>query len=168
MSIAAILERAGLRPRRPHKTREIGNAQRRMVKRVPEVPIVPTPKTDVVMRPVANDETAGSATWTWPNGSAWNAQEIELFTRRAVLFNERGLPMDGAEALAGRLLVRDRELDDRTVCLECVHYLRGRCTNWAAAGFVSADAAELGDYAGTLKRCPGFKARLSTEETKHD
>lgn len=157
MSIAAILERAGLRPQLSPAAREDGDVPSRMDKGVPEVPIVPTTKTDVAPQPAANDETAGSAAWTWPNGPAWNAQEIELFTQRAALLNERGMSTESAESLAEDLLMRDRDFDDRRLCIECTHYLRGRCTNWKAAGFgKAADATALGDYASTLKRCPGF------------
>jgi hypothetical protein len=94
---------------------------------------------------------------TWPSGTAWNAEEVDTFDQRLALFTDRGLSLKEAEELAELLLARDRDGDDRTLCIECAHFRRGRCTNWAAAGFVKArDAEAMGDYASTLKRCPGF------------
>lgn len=106
---------------------------------------------------------ASKSLGTWSSGTAWNAAEIETFERRLALFTDRGLTLTDAEALAERLLARDRDGDERTLCIECAHYRHGRCVNWKAAGFVkSRDADALGDYASTLQRCPGFTPAIQS------
>ena len=62
--------------------------------------------------------------WAWAHSDAWNTGEIELFNRRAALFARRGAGDVQAEVMAGRLVRRDREEDDRHICHECRH-LRG-------------------------------------------
>jgi hypothetical protein len=59
-----------------------------------------------------------------------------------------------AEALAGRLVLRDRERDPRVACADCTHYRPGRCSNHRRAGLASAEVGR--DLAGRLQRCPGF------------
>lgn len=118
----------------------------------------------------ANDaaKTPAAQPFTWPHGTAWNAAEVGLFIRRVALFNDRGMGIKAAETLAEELLQRDREGDDRRLCIECAHYRRGRCNNWAAAGFVKArDADAMGDYASAMKRCPGFTPAIQAE-ARHD
>ena len=59
-----------------------------------------------------------------------------------------------AEHLAERLVQRDRDGDDRRLCIECRHYRPGRCGNHGCAGL---QVPELGrDLAAMLQRCPGF------------
>ena len=60
--------------------------------------------------------------WCWPRSSAMNGVEIETFTARLYRFTDKGLPRSDGEALADKLVVRDREQDDRRVCLECRHF----------------------------------------------
>lgn len=83
-----------------------------------------------------------------------NAAEIERFSVRLVGFMGKGLGASGAEALADRLVRRDREGDDRHCCLECPRYRAGRCDNWRAAGLGDPKLPE--GMATQLQRCPGF------------
>ncbi len=125
-----------------------------------------TPRTAEPQKPQApvSATTApapGPDRWAWPHSDAWNTAEIELFNRRAALFVRRGAGEPQAEAMADRLVNRDRDDDDRRLCLECRH-LRGegpyRCGNARAAG-VHADLAR--DLVLTLQRCHGHEdARL--------
>ncbi len=90
-----------------------------------------------------------------------NTAEIDTFTARLARFTDRGLILADAEALADKLVIRDREGDDRRLCLECRH-LRGegpyRCGNARAAG-LHADLAR--GLVLTLQRCHGYDdARL--------
>lgn len=55
----------------------------------------------------------------WPDSSAMNTEEIGVFTVRLTHFTSRGGA--AAEALAEKLLLRDRDLDDRRLCAECRH-----------------------------------------------
>lgn len=94
---------------------------------------------------------------TWPRGDAWNAQEIDRFEARLALLTDQGLNLGEAEELAEMLVQRDRDQDERRLCLECVHYRRGRCSNWQAAGVPQ----ELGELTNKLQRCPGFAPAIA-------
>ena len=108
----------------------------------------------------ANDAALDPDSYCWPHSSAWNTSEIALFNRRAALFVRRGADEAQAEKLADRLVTRDREDDDRRLCLECRH-LQGatpwRCGNWCMAGVAvrSGDAGLARDMVMLLQRCPG-------------
>ena len=97
--------------------------------------------------------------WCWPHSDAMNTGEIDVFTMRLARFTDKGFSLDDSEALADKLVLRDRESDDRRLCLECVH-LAGRagvmrCAQWQRAGLGAAGVA-----AGlhlVLQRCDSFK-----------
>ena len=99
----------------------------------------------------------------WPHSSAMTGSEIDAFTVRLGRFTDKGISMDGGEALADKLVTRDRETDDRRLCLECRH-LSGygqaswRCGNWQAADVAirSRDAALPDDLVVQLQHCAGF------------
>lgn len=82
-----------------------------------------------------------------------------LFLARVERFTAvRRMKPDEAEALAYKLATRDREGDDRRLCLECLHlYGTGKwnCVNWQQAGVPAAAlAAQL---VGLPQRCGGFE-----------
>lgn len=56
--------------------------------------------------------------------------EIDLTAARLALFDARGLRVAEAEALADKLLVRDREGDRRGVCAECRRLTGSGLTKW--------------------------------------
>jgi hypothetical protein len=102
-----------------------------------------------------------------------NTAEIATFEARVHLFGARGLNLKEVEAMADRLVLRDRDGDgdERTLCYECQHlqvlpenhwraHAELRCTNFAEAGLcVFARDAELSQaFAHQLQRCAGFKA----------
>ena len=97
--------------------------------------------------------------WSWPHSEAMTSGEIDAFAGRASQFYRRGMPSVNAEALAYKLVNRDRDGDDRRLCLECAH-LTGqraawRCDQWKRAGMGAA-----GIPAGMvllLQRCDGFR-----------
>lgn len=111
----------------------------------------------------ADDRTPDPDCGCWPASTAMNTGEIDTFTARLALFTDKGLTLDDAEAMADRLVSRDRETDDRRLCLECLH-LAGhgaaswRCGNWQAAGVAirAGDAQLPGDLVCQLQRCDGF------------
>ena len=82
--------------------------------------------------PAANAPTTDPDRWTWPHSSAMNGQELDTLMARQALFCQRGASAQDAERLADRLVNRDRDDDDRRLCLECRH-LHGagpyRCGN---------------------------------------
>ncbi len=96
--------------------------------------------------------------WCWPNSPAMNSREIDTFTARLARFTEKGVSLGDAEPLADRLVIRDREADDRRLCLECSHlqgYARWRCGNWQAASVARQGLAR--DLVLILQRCSGFR-----------
>ena len=112
----------------------------------------------------------------WPHSTAMNGAEIDLFTARLHRFTDKGLTIADGESLADKLVVRDREADDRRFCLECRH-LSGvdqaswRCGNWQAAGIAlrSRDSQLSADLVLQLQRCDGFTAHLlSTPQGNED
>ena len=94
----------------------------------------------------------------WPHSTAMNGAELDTFTARLARFTDRGLILSEAERLADVLVQRDRECDDRRVCLECLHLQRGRCGNCQVAGVAirSHDAQLPPDLILQLQRCDGF------------
>ena len=110
----------------------------------------------------ANDPAINPDRWCWPVSSAMNGAEIETFSARLWRFTEKGLLLVDAEMLADKLVIRDRELDNRRACLECQN-LTGqtgmwRCSNWHRAGGViqSRDSGLPGELVHKLQRCGGF------------
>ena len=122
-------------------------------------PVAPSEKFSASQQPPANEASADPDRWCWPHGPAMNTAEIDTFTARLARFTDRGLILADAEALADKLVIRDREGDDRRLCLECASLNRGgRCSNWQAAGVAirARDAQLPGDFTTMLQRCGGF------------
>ena len=114
---------------------------------------------DKVSTPAATDDPDR---WAWPHSAAMTGGEIDTFTARVIRFTDKGVnPTDG-EALADKLVTRDRDSDDRRLCLECTH-LAGfagtwGCRAWQRAGIAikARDAGLPGDLVRSLQRCDGF------------
>ena len=86
----------------------------------------------------------------------WDDAEISAFTTRVLKFVARGIGPTDADDLAERLTLRDREQDDRRMCLECV-YLKanGRCAA-AHAGRLPGVDLRFEPVQTQLWRCEGF------------
>ena len=125
--------------------------------------MAPMPKTEGDP-PAANDPAADPDRWAWPHSQAMNTHEIDTFTARLARFTDKGLSLRDGEALADKLVKRDRESDDRRLCLECFH-LSGQygkawdCRNWQVAKVASRarDAQLSAALVCQLQRCDGFK-----------
>lgn len=94
----------------------------------------------------------------WPHSTAMNSAELETCAARLVRFTDKGESLDDAERLADRLLIRDREGDNRRLCLECAHLHgagRWRCGNWHRAETGGTSIQE--ELVLMLQRCNGFK-----------
>ncbi len=87
----------------------------------------------------------------------WDDAAIGRFEARVALLMRRGFSDDDADALAERLHLRDVQMDDRRLCLECIH-LAGRAGAWQCGKHRTARVMrELPDELATrLQRCPGF------------
>jgi hypothetical protein len=97
--------------------------------------------------------------YTWPNSSAMNSVEVDIFISRLIRFTDMGLGLVPAEQLADRLVIRDRDSDDRTICFECSNLRVGwRCGNWARAGVAirAIDANLPFEFMSLMQRCDGF------------
>lgn len=95
--------------------------------------------------------------WCWPHSPAMNTAEIKAFTARLARFTDKGVSHEDAERLADALVIRDREGDDRRLCLECTHlqgFGRWRCGNWQAADVSQQGLAR--DLVLMLQRCRGL------------
>ena len=105
-----------------------------------------------------------SDNYCWPNSNAMNTAEIELFLRREDSFIDKGLSKQEAERISDRLVSRDRERDDRSFCIECVH-LRGisrwQCDNQVKADLNTQDLAK--NFVLILQRCAGFARSIQTK-----
>ena len=92
-----------------------------------------------------------------------NTQEIATFIVRLEQFSLKGVALPEAELLAERLLLRDRDEDERQLCLECQHLQgdvgRWRCANAQRAGMAvgTANAPLPAGLTQQLQRCPGLK-----------
>jgi hypothetical protein len=99
--------------------------------------------------------------WCWPVSDAMNTAEIDTFTARLSRFTTKGMTIADGETLADKLVIRDREQDDRHSCFECAHLAgsgRWRCGNWQRAGVAmrARDAQLPIDLVNLLQRCDGF------------
>ena len=117
--------------------------------------------------------------WCWPHSSAMNGAEIDTFAARLHYFTDKGLARNDGETLADKLVLRDRDQDDRRVCLECKHFaghgaVSWRCGNWQTAGVaIRSRYVQLpADLVVQLQRCDGFTAHptstLQGTEDEHD
>ena len=100
----------------------------------------------------------------WPHSSAMNSVEIGTFMARLARFTDKGMDYDQAEALADKLVQRDREGDDRRHCLECRHLQgagRWRCGNWHRAGVARDGLAR--DLVLMLQRCDGYHPAMQAQ-----
>ena len=100
-----------------------------------------------------------AALQTWPNTQAMNPSEVDTFTARLARFTDKGVNCDDAERLADKLVIRDREGDDRRLCLECMNlkgYGHWRCGNWKQADVARDGLAR--DLVLMWQRCDGFNA----------
>ena len=137
------------------------------------VATVAVAKAAVGLGSEATDPALDRDRWCWPNSTAMNTAEIDTFTARLDDFTRRGLAFDDAEKLADKLVLRDRDLDDRRLCPECQH-LHGnrpsawRCGNWKQAGIAvrASDAQLSAALVHQLQRCDGFTAQHT--EAQHD
>lgn len=95
--------------------------------------------------------------WCWPRSQAMNTGELDDFTWRMARFIDKGVSLEDAERLSDDLVRRDREGDDRRLCLECTYVLgnsRWRCNNKKV---VKTDRNFLpNDFVLCLQRCDGF------------
>ena len=114
----------------------------------------------------ANDPAPDPDRGCWPLSEAMNAGEMDTFTARLARFTDKGLSTNDGEALADKLVRRDRDpYDARRVCLECKHLSRAggwRCGNWRQTGnSINAVAADLVQL---FQHCHGFNNAIQSKK----
>ncbi len=113
---------------------------------------------------VVHAQQAGNPYLTTQQGDechfgGWDDNEIDLFTARAERFAAAG--RKDAEHLAERLTLRDRQGDDRRMCLECQHLERtGRCAA-ARRGAIAGADRRMEPVQNILTRCEAFRIPVS-------
>lgn len=130
----------------------------------PAVPDQDTPDGKVRARVDVSPPDPALDRWCWPVSGAMNTGEIDTFTARLARFTDKGVNLDDSEALADRLVIRDRERDTQRVCMECAHLGSGRnCRNWKSAGVAihSRDSKLPTDLVIQLQHCDGFAPTTS-------
>ena len=160
MSLADLMKKGSLRQ---FATATVATTATVRPDSLPSVATVATVSVATPQKPAANDPAPDPDRWAWPHSQAMTGAEIETFTARLHYFTGRGLVAHDAERLADKLVTRDRESDDRRLCLECVH-LAGHagtwgCRNWQRAGVATKarDAQLSTALVYQPQRCDGFK-----------
>jgi hypothetical protein len=158
MSLADLMKKGSLRQ---FATVTVATVATVRPDRLPSVASVATTQKQAANDPAA--VTHDPDRWAWPHSQAMTGREIDTFTARLHHFVRRGLLESDAETLADKLVTRDRDADDRRLCLECVH-LAGHagvwgCRNWQQAGVAvrSQDAQLSAALVNQPQRCDGFK-----------
>ena len=90
------------------------------------------------------------------HAGGWEDAEIDAFTVRQVRFTRMCRAAD-AEHLAERLTLRDRQHDDRRLCLECAARSEGGRCLVAARGRLPEADRRLEPVPTILQRCLGFR-----------
>jgi hypothetical protein len=106
----------------------------------------------------ANDPALDPNRWCWPHSDAMTGAEIDRMVLRIERFVVRGLNLIDADALADKLVIRDRDGDERRTCLECDNLRRRRCIQWQLAGIGGPEVSV--DLVGVFQRCAGFVAQF--------
>ncbi len=89
------------------------------------------------------------------HAGGWDDAEIDAFTARQARFKRMGRAE--ADHLAERLTLRDRQHDDRRLCLECAALADNRRCLVAARGRMAGVDRRLEPVPTILQRCPGFE-----------
>jgi len=112
-----------------------------------------------------SDENPGTDLdrWCYPKSKVMTGAEIDLFAARLARFTTKGVIHADAESIADKLVQRDRDDDDRRLCLECKHLVgygrtNWRCGNWQSSGVaIKARDVQLPvDLVQQLQRCAVF------------
>jgi hypothetical protein len=98
--------------------------------------------------------------WCWPHSDAMNGAEIVRMVARIELFQRRGKRPAEAERLADSLVARDRDNDERRMCIECAHLQRSGACMAAQQGRLFNAPAHLVPMQTLLQRCEGFAWRI--------
>ena len=99
----------------------------------PSPPIPNLQKLQKEILVVSVGSTLGTSGNLSNGNSSWSAIEIDTFIHRRHTLTEKRLNLEEAEGVAETLLLRDRDIDNRRLCLECVHLQGDRQRGWRCA-----------------------------------
>lgn len=165
MSLLQLLKKGGIRKSATAIVATIATDGTSQVPKVATIAGVAVAKEQVFETIAHRPDTTDPDRWCWPNSTAMNTREIDIFKARLARFAIVGISNIEAERLADNLVTRDRDADDRRLCMECRHLSgRGarRCGNWQAAG-ISLKAREVELPADLLRQfqyCNGFASAI--------
>ena len=86
------------------------------------------------------------------HAGGWSDVEIADFVARHTRLLALGFTDGDADDLAERLTLRDRDADERRLCVECCNFRGGRCRQAARSGV----GPEVGALAFVLQNCSAF------------
>ena len=156
LDLTAIKARASKRqadqPRRDEPVQMVANLANRLTADT----TADKPQISQLARLASNDDPDR---WCWPASDAMTGAELARFRKRAAVLCQHGAEPAAAEALAGQLLTRDRQGEDRHVCLECVNLATGGRCLAAAAGRLAGAGRHHEPVLFVLHRCECFKGR---------
>jgi hypothetical protein len=139
----------------------------------PGVPVDDSGTSSAIAAAAANDADVPTAATARSSGNpymtpeqgdrchagGWDDVEIATFMTRAKRFSAIGRA--DAEHLAERLALRDRQTDDRRLCMECGELeFTGRCAAARRGDLAGADR-RLEPVTTILMRCPAFIPNVS-------
>ncbi len=92
----------------------------------------------------------------------WNDAEIARAGSYMQQADRHGFDVDVAERITDRLILRDRQGDDRRFCIECRHLNPAGQCNAARSGRLPGADRDLEPVKVTLHRCPSFHSNSRT------
>lgn len=117
--------------------------------------LAPSQRTDglvsvlSVLLPEPFEESPPFLTGEWySRGWVWSERETQTFLVRKARIRALGLSDPLADKLADRLVARDRDGDDRRLCVECRHCRPGPC---CTKQFAVLDVLQRCDYFASTK-----------------
>lgn len=85
---------------------------------------------------------------------------VERLTKRINLFKRRGCNTEQAGGMAELLLLRDADMDDRRMCIECAHLQRDGGCFAARQGWIAGASTNLTPVTNMLQRCERFEWQI--------
>jgi hypothetical protein len=149
-----------------------------VLQKLPSPPIPTLQKLQKEVLVVSVGSLLGTSENLGSDNSSWSAVEIDTFICRRHKLTEKGLSLEDAEVVAETLLFRDREIDNRRLCLECVHLQGDKQQGWLCAKIRYAQGNKNGqpllavhpmnrqgmvlpmEYVYQLQRCDSFQGAV--------
>jgi len=117
----------------------------------------PEPAPSAPVLSVLTVPTEGPSAVSLDADPSWTDDDIERFKHYRNVATKAGFDSGGAEGIAERLVIRDRERDDRKACLECADLRgNGRCAAMTRGTPPAWTSGSLDCIPDLLQRCERF------------